>query len=117
MANLRVADAFLLTLDRRKFKIHSVQRVQNISLWQSYCVKKASIIAREDDPVRANRKYVRIWLFHGCPGDIARGRLRSHDASLDEISSMPMYRPHDGNRKEATGGFRRRTAATKGGPS
>ena len=48
-------DAFLLTLDRRSVKIHSVERVQNVSLWQSYCVKKASIIAREDDPVAAAR--------------------------------------------------------------
>jgi len=66
----RVVDAFLLTLDRRKFKVHSVQRVQNIGLWQSYCVKKSSTVAREDDPSRAERKYVRNWLWHGCPGDV-----------------------------------------------
>ena len=65
-----MVDAFLLTLDRRKFKVHSVQRVQNIGLWQSYCVKKSSTVAREDDPSRAERKYVRNWLWHGCPGDV-----------------------------------------------
>jgi len=66
----RVEDAFLLTLDRANFRIHSIDRVQNISLWQSYSVKKSQICAREQDEKQALRKYVRCWLFHGCPGDI-----------------------------------------------
>ena len=60
----------MLTLDRSKFRIHSIDRVQNISLWQSYAVKKAATCAREDDPDKAARKYVRAWLFHGCPSDV-----------------------------------------------
>merc|ERR1712196_658907 len=44
--------------------------VQNVSLWQSYSVKKSQICAREEDESKALRKYVRCWLFHGCPGDI-----------------------------------------------
>ena len=35
--------------------------MQNISLWQSYCVKKSATVAREKDPVAAERKYVRNW--------------------------------------------------------
>jgi hypothetical protein len=66
----RCVDAFMLTLDRSKFRIHSVDRVQNISLWQSYAVKKAATCSREDDPDKAARKYVRAWLFHGCPSDV-----------------------------------------------
>ena len=60
----------MLTLDRSKFRIHSIDRVQNISLWQSYAVKKAATCSREDDPDKAARKYVRAWLFHGCPSDV-----------------------------------------------
>ena len=66
----RCLDAFMLTLDRSKFRIHSIDRVQNISLWQSYAVKKAATCAKEDDPDKAARKYVRAWLFHGCPSDV-----------------------------------------------
>jgi len=66
----RAADAFLLTLDRRKVRIDSIQRVQNISLWQSYCVKLNSTIAREADATVARRKFTRTWLFHGAPGEI-----------------------------------------------
>ena len=66
----RCLDAFMLTLDRSKFRIHSIDRVQNISLWQSYAVKKAATCSREDDPDKAARKYVRAWLFHGCPSDV-----------------------------------------------
>merc|ERR1712070_1117465 len=35
-----------------------------------YSVKKSQICAREEDESKALRKYVRCWLFHGCPGDI-----------------------------------------------
>ena len=52
----RCLDAFMLTLDRSKFRIHSIDRVQNISLWQSYAVKKAATCSREDDPDKAARK-------------------------------------------------------------
>ena len=66
----RVLNAFMLTLNRSNFRIYSIDRVQNVSLWQSYSVKKSQICAREEDESKALRKYVRCWLFHGCPGDI-----------------------------------------------
>ena len=66
----RVQNAFLLTLPAKNFRIYSIDRVQNVSLWQSYSVKKSQICAREEDESKALRKYVRCWLFHGCPGDI-----------------------------------------------
>jgi poly [ADP-ribose] polymerase 10/14/15 len=66
----RVQNAFLLTLPAKNFRIYSIDRVQNVSLWQSYAVKKSSICGREEDQTKALRKYVRCWLFHGCPGDI-----------------------------------------------
>jgi poly [ADP-ribose] polymerase 10/14/15 len=66
----RVQKAFLLTLPAKNFRIYSIDRVQNVSLWQSYAVKKSNICGREEDESKALRKYVRCWLFHGCPGDI-----------------------------------------------
>ena len=67
----RAAGVFLLEDDlRKRCDILSIERVQNISLWQSYCVKKSATVAREADPAAATRKYVRCWLFHGAPGDV-----------------------------------------------
>ena len=67
----RAAGVFLLEDDlRERCDVLSIERVQNISLWQSYCVKKSATVAREADPAAATRKYVRCWLFHGAPGDV-----------------------------------------------
>ncbi|KAH8044683.1 platelet-activating factor acetyltransferase [Aureococcus anophagefferens] len=69
----RAAGAFLLEDDlRKKCTIQSIERVQNISLWQSYCVRKSATVSREgsENLAEATRKYVRCWLFHGAPGDV-----------------------------------------------
>ena len=65
----RVSTAFLLTLDRSQFTIHSIERVQNMELWRTYAAKRESICERED-AADAARNYVRNWLFHGCPSDV-----------------------------------------------
>ena len=62
----RVLGAFMLTLDPSAFTIHSVHRVQNLSLWKTYAAKRAATCSREDDPEKARRRFVRAWLFHGC---------------------------------------------------
>ena len=69
----RVEDCFMLTLwDKNwRIRIQSIERVQNVSLWQSYRVKRSTICSREHDEKAALRKYVRCWVFHGCPGDVA----------------------------------------------
>ena len=46
----RVYNAINLTTGPQQLRIHSIERVQNISLWQSYCVKKSATVAREKDP-------------------------------------------------------------------
>ena len=51
----RVYNAINLTTGPQQLRIHSIERVQNISLWQSYCVKKSATVAREKDPVAAER--------------------------------------------------------------
>ena len=42
----------------------SVERVQNQSMWQSYAVKRQTIVQREKDNAGASR-FERVWLFHG----------------------------------------------------
>ena len=83
----RVYDAINLTTGPQQLKIHSIERVQNISLWQSYCVKKSATIAREKDPVAAERKYVRNWsrAVWKSASELAASRHRA-DAATEKIS-------------------------------
>ena len=69
----RVEDCFMLTLRDKNWRvrIQSIERVQNVSLWQSYRVKRSTICSREHDEKAALHKYVRCWVFHGCPSDVA----------------------------------------------
>jgi len=59
-------------------RIVAVERVQNTAMWQSYAVKKRTIMAREEKAAGASagnqfgtgakeleRVFERIWLFHG----------------------------------------------------
>ena len=56
-------------------KVVDVERVQNLSMWQSYAVKRTSILSREIDDTQTNIKSVtdsaavarleKKWLFHG----------------------------------------------------
>ena len=45
-----------------------VQRIQNVSMWQSYAVKRQTVLAREKDQKSATR-FERVWLFHGTDED------------------------------------------------
>ena len=60
---------------RTRRKVLSSTQVQNIGLWQSYCVKKSQICQREAEsrpPNATNHSgsQVRNWLFHGCGPDV-----------------------------------------------
>ena len=63
-------------------RIQLIERIQNVSLWQSYRVKRSTICLREVEAKRSHdekaalRKYVRCWIFHGCPGDVASKVIR-----------------------------------------
>ena len=83
----RVEAAIALTTRPQQLRIHSIERVQNISLWQSYCVKKSATIAREKDPVAAERKYVRNWsrAVWKSTSELAASRHRA-DAATEKIS-------------------------------
>ena len=71
----RVEKAFMLTLDdpsrdlkRTQFTIQSVERIQNMDLWNSYVAKRKSICGRKSP--KDAQSLVRNWLFHGCAGDV-----------------------------------------------
>jgi len=67
-----VVAAFMKTL-KPNFQVIDVQRVQNMSMWQSYAVKRQTIVMREkkavgdvaDDASRCEK----VWLFHGTDQD------------------------------------------------
>ena len=61
----------LIDLRTGAFTIHSVDRVQNLSLWKTYAAKRAATCSREDDPDKARRRFVRAWLFHGSSSNSA----------------------------------------------
>ena len=46
----------LIDLRTGAFTIHSVDRVQNLSLWKTYAAKRAATCSREDDPEKARRR-------------------------------------------------------------
>jgi len=57
-------------------RIVAVERVQNVSMWQSFAVKRQTIVAREvkaqDDRLtdaEALQVVERAWLFHGTDED------------------------------------------------
>ena len=59
----RVSKAFMLTLDRGQFTIHSIERPEYGAV-RHYAPKMSSILAHGKD--EEARKMVRNWLFHGC---------------------------------------------------
>ena len=64
-----VKAAFMKTLTPN-VKIRSIERIQNTSMWQSYAVKRQTIIMRDKDAKSDNvSRLERIWLFHGTDGD------------------------------------------------
>ena len=111
----RVHAAIVLTTGPQQLNIHAIERVQNIGLWQSYCVKKSQIVSRPPGPYPTNHSgsQVRNWLFHGCGPDVVdkilqqgfnrsfcgknatlfgKGVYFARDASY---STYPLYSPPD----------------------
>lgn len=70
----KVADAFMSTLPPT-IKIVSVQRIQNMAMWQSYIVKRKTVIDRDKSLVGASGlkqalyRFERRWLWHGTNED------------------------------------------------
>merc|ERR1712070_983336 len=61
-----VVTAFMKTLPP-SVKVKSVERVQNMPMWQSYAVKRQTILTREkaEHGSATSQGIERVWLFHG----------------------------------------------------
>jgi poly [ADP-ribose] polymerase 10/14/15 len=52
-------------------KVVKVERIQNVSLWQSFAVKRQTVLSREGDTTTdGTSKFERKWLFHGTTAEI-----------------------------------------------
>jgi len=68
-----VVQSFMSTLSRKKVKVIKVERIQNLSMYQSYVVKRSTICYREAGhdnldkgaQERALDRLERSWLWHG----------------------------------------------------
>ena len=64
-----VVEAFLESQDKSRFTIVAVERIQNVTAWQSFAVKRESIFVREpDEAKRAKRFERRLW--HGTNTEV-----------------------------------------------
>ena len=116
----RVEKAFMLTLDdpsrnlkRTQFTIQSVERIQNMDLWNLYVAKRKSICGRKSP--KDAQSLVRNWLFHGGRPDTVdkilqqgfnrsfagRNAMRygqgSYFARDASYSTYPLYSERDAN--------------------
>jgi Receptor family ligand binding region/Poly(ADP-ribose) polymerase catalytic domain/WWE domain len=68
----QVSSVFLSTLKCRKLKIHGIERIQNMGMWQSYVVKRQTICYRETelDRPQALQRLERCWLWHGTNREV-----------------------------------------------
>jgi poly [ADP-ribose] polymerase 10/14/15 len=65
----KVVDAFMQTLNASQVNVVKVERIENMTLWQSFAVKRQTVLQREKDP-SSTSDLERIWLFHGTTEDI-----------------------------------------------
>ena len=66
---LGLLQQFYSTLDRRRVAVNSIQRVQNLAMWQRYAAYRLTVLQR-----LAGNPYLtpeRVHLFHGTKQDIA----------------------------------------------
>ena len=116
--------AFMATHDSRgnrskRWQIVSVERVQNLSMWQSYAVKRQTILKRDNalgDPA-AEARLDKRWLFHGTDEEtvtkiIEMGFNRSFAGKNAVRYGKGVYFARDASysdnyAREAAGGIRR----------
>jgi hypothetical protein len=68
----QVKAAFMKTLPPN-VKVVSIERIQNTSMWQSYAVKRQTVLMREKDDSGKDlsqvSRFERVWVFHGTQPD------------------------------------------------
>jgi len=88
----QVVAAFRKTLTPN-IKVVDVQRIQNTSMWQSYAVKRQTVVMREkEDSAAPASRFERIWLFHG-----------TDEQTVPKIMSMGFNRSFCGKNATAFG--------------
>jgi len=65
-----VIGAMLKTIDQSAIKIEKVERVENLPLWQTYVVKRQTMVSRDKEEDTSD--YERRWLFHGTDDETVR---------------------------------------------
>ena len=55
-----VVNAFLATAHNDRIRVLEVERVQNVAMWQSFAMKRQTILQRETDQTTATR-FERRW--------------------------------------------------------
>lgn len=65
---LAVERAFMSSLNHTRTKILSVERIQNLAMWQSYIVKRSTVCNRDKEVSKkatALERFEKHWLWHG----------------------------------------------------
>ena len=61
----KVLRSFFGTLDAKSINVKSVHRIQNVAMWQTFAVKRQTVVARETDTHHDASRFEKVWLFHG----------------------------------------------------
>ena len=64
-----VVEAFLESQDKSRFTIVAVERIQNVTAWQSFAVKRQSIYIRELDENKRSKRFERV-LWHASNEEV-----------------------------------------------
>merc|ERR1712054_332303 len=89
-------------------QVVGVERIQNMSMWQSYAVKRQTMVGREKASVNdSSRRFERIWLFHGTnteviPKIIQQGFNRSFCGKNATVYGKGVYFARDASYSSST---------------
>jgi len=102
---VQVENAFKATLPSN-VQVIGVDRVQNLAMWQSYAVKRQTILARDKDDPPASLE--RLWLFHGTNIEVAdkivqQGFNRSFCGKNATLYGKGVYFARDASYSSSTG--------------
>merc|ERR1719460_2252634 len=62
---------FMSTMRSSRVSIRSITRIQNVSMWQSYAVKRIGVMKRDTGTQYDSSRLERVYLFHGTSQDTA----------------------------------------------
>ena len=65
-----VEDPFIASMDGRRIRIKSIDRIENLGLWQSYAAKKNSMFLRAKNEGADSSKYEKPMMYHGTAPEV-----------------------------------------------